>query len=64
LSSAKTPKIGEDQIKIHDVYTGRHFAIIRRRTIKKLSYMPISGPSYYINCKLERVKEGSKTSNN
>jgi len=54
----KTPKIREEQIKIHDVYTGRHFVIIRRRTIKKLSYMPTSGPSCYIKGKLERVKEG------
>jgi hypothetical protein len=63
LSSAKTPKIGEDQIKMHDVYTGRHFVIIRR-TIKKMSYMPTSGPSYHIKGKLERAKEGNKIFNN
>jgi len=49
---------------MHDVYIGRHFVIIRRRTIKKLSYMPTSGPSYHIKGKLERAKEGSKTFNN
>jgi hypothetical protein len=61
---AKIPKIREEQIKIHDIYTGRHFVIIRRGTIKKLSYMPTSVLSYYIKGKLERVKEGSKTFNN
>jgi len=55
LSSAKSPKIREEQIKMHDVYIGRHFVIIRRRTIKKLSYMPTSGPSYHIKGKLERA---------
>ena len=49
---------------MHDVYTGSHFVIIRKRAIKKLSYMPTSGPSYNIKGKLERVKEGSKTFNN
>jgi hypothetical protein len=60
----KTPKIREEQIKIHDVYTGRHFVIIRRRTIKKLLYVPTSELSYYIKDKLEGVKEGRKTFNN
>jgi hypothetical protein len=50
---AKIPKIREEQIKKHDVYTGIYFVIIRRRTIKKLSYMPTSGLSYYIKDKMK-----------
>ena len=49
---------------MHDVYTGRHFVIIRRRKIKKMLYMPTSGPSYHIKGKLERAKEGNKIFNN
>ena len=49
---------------MHEIYTGRHFAVMRRGTIKKLSYMPTSGPNYYIKDRPERIEKGNKTFNN
>ena len=63
MSSAKTLKIREEQIRIHNVYTGRHF-VIKRRKIKKLSYISTSGLSYHIKDELKRLQGGSKTFNN
>jgi hypothetical protein len=44
---------------MHDVYTGRHLAIIRsRKEVKNCHIIRINGPSYHVKDKLKKSKKG------